>query len=112
MTEIDPRNIERDTAILDGARRLIRERGLGWLTRARLADYAGISATSVCNFGRSSLSTTSPDQSAGGYRERLLKALMARAVDERDVVLIGAGLTDGCLSADALPGDLRSMMGV
>lgn len=110
QTEIDPRNIERDAAILDGARRLIRERGLGQMTRARLADYAGVSPTSICNFGRSSLSTAplAPD----GYRARLLKALMEQAIADRDVVLIGAGLTDGCLRADDLTDELRVLIGV
>lgn len=108
--EIDPRNTERDAAILDGARRLIRECGLGQMTRTRLAGYAGVSPTSICNFGRSSLSTAplAPD----GYRARLLKALMAQAVADGDVVLVAAGLVDGCLSADELPGELRAMMGV
>ncbi len=110
MTEIDPRNTERDEAILDGARRLIRSLGLGQMTRARLAEFAGLSATSICNFGRSSLSTA--PLATEGYRARLLKALMAQAVTDRDVVLIGAGLTDGCLRADELPDDLRAMMGV
>lgn len=109
-TEIDPRNLERDAAIMDGARRLIRERGLSRMTRGLLADYSGCSPTSISNFGRVSVSTTEPP--AEGYRERLLKALMAQAVVERDVVLLGAGLTDGCLSADSLPGDLRAVMGV
>lgn len=110
QTDIDPRNTERDAAILDGAKRLIKERGLGQMTRARLADYAGVSPTSICNFGRSSLSTA--PLAADGYRARLLKALMAQAVTDRDVVLIGAGLTDGCLRADDLPSELRAVIGV
>lgn len=110
MVEIDPRNTERDAAILDGARRLIHERGLSWMTRSRLAEYAGISATSVCNFGRTSLSTSEPARD--GYRARVLRALMERAIKDRDVVLIGAGLTDGCLAAADLPDELRIMIGV
>lgn len=108
--DIDPRNLERDGAILDGARRLIRERGLSQMTRARLAEYAGLSPTSICNFGRSSVSTTSPP--ASGYRGRILSALMKQAVTDRDVVLVGAGLTDGCLQPTDLSDELRAMMGV
>lgn len=111
-TEIDPRNIERDTAILDGARRLIRAEGLDQLRRAKLAEYAGISPTSVNNFGRTSLSTTTADPAEGGYRSRILRVLMAQAVIDRDIVLIGAGLADGCLRADDLDGELRAIMGV
>lgn len=108
--EIDPRNAERDAAILDGARRLIHTEGLGRMTRARLADYAGVSATSICNFGRSSLSTASFP--SDGYRSRLLKALMADAVEQRDVKLVAAGLVDGCLLPADLTDELRVMMGV
>lgn len=111
-TEIDPRNHERDAAILDGARRLIRAEGLNQLRRARLALYAGISPTSVNNFGRTSLSSTTADPAEGGYRSRVLRVLMEQAVADRDIVLIGAGLADGCLRADDLDGELRAIMGV
>ena len=110
--DIDPRNIERDAAILDGARRLIRKEGLDQLRRAKLAKYAGISPTSVNNFGRTSLSSTTADPADGGYRSRVLKAIMEQAVAERDIVLISAGLVDGCLSADQLDGELRAVLGV
>lgn len=110
--DIDPRNIERDAAILDGARRLIRKEGLDQLRRAKLAQYAGISPTSVNNFGRTSLSSTTADPADGGYRSRILKVLMAEAVASRDIVLIGAGLVDGCLQPDMLDGELRAIMGV
>lgn len=112
QTEIDPRNHERDAAILDGARRLIRAEGLNQLRRATLALYAGISPTSVNNFGRTSLSSTTADPADGGYRSRVLRVLMAQAVTDRDIVLIGAGLADGCLRADDLDGELRAIMGV
>ena len=107
---IDPRNTERDAAILEGARRLIRERGLSRMTRETLAAYSGVSPTSVSNFGRTSVSTSPPPDN--GYRDRLLSALMAQAIADRDVVLIGAGLVDGCLSADDLSDELRLVMGV
>ena len=110
--DIDPRNHERDAAILDGARRLIRAEGLDQLRRQKLAQYAGISPTSVNNFGRTSLSSTTADPAEGGYRERLLRVLMAEAVEKRDIVLIGAGLADGCLKAETLDGELRAIMGV
>lgn len=110
MSDVDPLNLERDGAILDGARRLIRERGLGSLTRSLLAQYAGVAPASVSNFGRTRLSSTPPP--AEGYRERLLRALMAEAIAARDVVLIGAGLTDGCLQPDDLGDELRAVMGV
>lgn len=112
VVDIDPRNHERDAAILDGARRLIRKEGLDQLRRAKLAHYAGISPTSVNNFGRTSLSSTTADPADGGYRSRILKVLMKQAVTDRDIVLIGAGLVDGCLSADELDGELRAIMGV
>ena len=110
--DIDPRNHERDAAILDGARRLIRAEGLDQLRRQKLAQYAGISPTSVNNFGRTSLSSTTADPAEGGYRSRILKVLMAQAVADRDIVLIGAGLVDGCLQPDMLDGELRAMLGV
>lgn len=110
LDPIDPQNTERDAAILDGARRLIRERGLGQMTRTRLADYAGMSVGSISNFGRVSVSTTVAP--AEGYRYRILSALMVQAVEEGDVVMLGAGLTDGILQPDSLPGELRAMMGV
>jgi len=112
QTEIDPRNLERDAAILDGARRLIRKEGLDQLRRAKLAQYAGISPTSVNNFGRTSLSSTIGDPAEGGYRSRILKVLMAQAVVDRDIVLIGAGLIDGCLHPTDLDGELRAVLGV
>ena len=98
-------HLERDDKILAATRRLIEREGLTSLTRDKIANEAGLSAASVSNYGLTSI-TNSPPPSEG-YRTRILRGLMAQAVERSDVRMVRVGLVDGCLKADDLPAHLR-----
>lgn len=103
-------HLDRDDKILAAARRIIENQGLSALTRDKIANEAGLSAASVSNYGLTSI-TNSPPPSEG-YRARILRGLMAQAVERSDVRMVRVGLADGCLKVDALPNHLRKAAGV
>jgi AcrR family transcriptional regulator len=100
----------RDARILAAARRVIAATGMRGVSRAALAREANMASGTISNFGRTKYKAdTNPTE---GYRERVLAALMADAVDKADIGLIRAGVADGCLSTDVVPEGLRAAVGV
>lgn len=100
----------RDARILAAARKVIAAGGMRGLSRANLAAEANMAAGTISNFGRTAYkSDTNPTT---GYRERVLAALMADAIDRADIGLIRAGVADGCLKGDEVPEGLRAAVGV
>lgn len=108
--EIDERNAERDERTLEAACRIVETRGLSALTRDAIADEANLSAASVSNFGRTRISNGT--HAREGYRSRILRAMMNKAIEKADVRMLRIGLADGCLKPDALPMHLRAAAGV
>lgn len=104
--EIDRRNILRDAAIVDAAWRIVELNGINALTRSAIAQEADVSPASVSNFGRVRLTRGEHDRI--GYRERVLAAVMKRAVEKSDLRMMRIGLVDGCLSLDDVPAGLRA----
>jgi len=105
MTEIDERNELRDGRILAAAKRLIDTVGLSGMTRESLATASGNSPASVSNFGRHRISNGAHGRE--GYRERILAALMAEAIEQGDVRMLRVGLADGSLRPADIPDPLR-----
>lgn len=100
----------RDARILAAARKVIAADGMRGLSRASLAHEANMAAGTISNFGRTAYKAdTNPTT---GYRERVLAALMADAIDRADIGLIRAGVADGCLKGDEVPEGLRAAVGV
>jgi hypothetical protein len=108
--EIDERNAKRDDCILDTAYRIVETRGMSALTRETLAYEANLSPASVSNFGRYRISNG--EHSREGYRTRVLRAVMDRAIEQGDIRMLRIGLADGCLKADGVPVRLRASVGV
>lgn len=108
--EIDERNAMRDERALDAACRIVETRGLSALTRDAIADEANLSPASISNFGRTRISNGT--HAREGYRTRILRAMMNRAIEKGDVRMLRVGLADGCLKPDALPIHLRAAAGV
>lgn len=109
-TDLDKWAAMRDRRILDASRRLIGRGGLRSLTRKAIAEEAEISPATVNNFGRTS--TQRNYRPAEGYRERVLAALMADAIDKADIAMIRVGVADGCLRCEDVPEALRVLAGV
>lgn len=100
----------RDARILAAARRVINTDGMRGLKRIAIAAQANMAPGTISNFGRTAYkSDTNPTD---GYRERVLSALMADAIDKADIAMIRVGVSDGCLRADEVPDGLRAAVGV
>jgi hypothetical protein len=101
-----PGMIERDARILAATKRLIAKRGIAYLTRTQIADEAGLAASSVSNYGLASI--TNGDNPEEGYKTRILRGLLADAIDRKDTAMIRTVLAaDGKITADAVPAFLR-----
>lgn len=107
--EIDERNAVRDERALEAACRIVETRGLSALTRDAIADEANLSPASVSNFGRHRISNGT--HAREGYRTRILRAMMERAIEKSDIRMLRVGLADGCLKPDAIPVRLRAVAG-
>lgn len=107
--DVDERNERRDTRVLEAAERLIRARGISTLTREAIADVAGVSPTSVSNFGRTRITNGEP--CGEGYRSRILRAVMDVAIERADLSMLRIGIYDGCLRPENLPDNLRAVIG-
>lgn len=83
----------RNRAVLNAAVEIAQERGYASLTRDGVADRAGVAAGSVNN--------------AYGSMDALRDAVMAHAVDQRLVDIVGQGLAAGHPAARAAPDDLK-----
>lgn len=108
--EIDERNAVRDERALDAACRIVETRGLSALTREAIAAEANLSPASVSNFGRHRISNGK--HAREGYRTRILRAMMERAIEKSDIRMLRVGLADGYLKPDAIPVRLRAVAGV
>ena len=108
--EIDERNAQRDERVIEAATSIIGAHGLSGLTREALANEARLSPASVSNFGRTRI--TNGDHDSEGYRPRLLRALMNRAITTGDIRMLRIGLADGCLKDADVPTRLRSAAGL
>lgn len=108
--EIDERNAIRDDRVLNAAWAIVEARGVSGLTRDAIADEADLSPASVSNFGRTRISNGK--HAREGYRSRILRALMTRAIEKGDVRMIRVGLVDGCLKPHDVPTPLRAAAGV
>lgn len=83
----------RNRAVLQAAVELANERGFANITRDLVAERAGVAAGSVNN--------------AYGNMDGLRDAVMAHAVDERLVAIVGQGLAAGHPAARNAPDDLK-----
>ena len=108
--EIDERNAIRDDRVLAAAWAIVEARGVSGLTRDAIADEADLSPASVSNFGRTRISNGK--HAREGYRSRILRAMMEKAIASGDVRMIRVGLVDGCLRAADVPTPLRAAAGV
>jgi AcrR family transcriptional regulator len=106
--EIDHRNYLRDGRILAAAGRIIRARGLNALNRETIANEAGVSPTSVSNFGRTRITNGTHERLP--YRTRILAGLMSQAIDDGDLKMIRVGIAEGCLKAHDVPPALRDQL--
>lgn len=100
----------RDARILAGTRRVISDVGLQGLTRRAIAAAANVKPATVSNFGRTNYKQT--EKPVDGYRERILTALMADALEKADIAMIRVGIADGCLRSEEVPEALRAAAGV
>lgn len=105
MTEIDERNIERDTAILTAATELATLHGLAGFTRGQVADRARLSPAGVSNFGRSRI--TNGPQGTRGVLDRIRDAVVTRAVTDGDLTVLAVALAARHPIALAAPAALR-----
>lgn len=103
--------IERDVRILDATKRLIERRGVAYLSRALIADEAGLAASSVSNYGLASITNgANPEE---GYKTRILRGLLDDAIERRDVDLIRTVLrADSRIDPSPVPAYLRTAAGV
>lgn len=106
MTEIDPRNVVRDNAVLAAMLALSKRHGYANVTRGQVAEASGLSAASVSNFGRTQI--TNGDHPRGDpIMPRLREAAMRRAVETGDLELIAQGLASRHPVALSAPEQLR-----
>lgn len=103
--------IERDERILNATKRLIEQRGVAYLTRALIADEAGLAASSVSNYGLSSI--TNGENPEEGYKVRILRGMLDDAIERKDVALIRTVIAaDSRIKPDPIPVYLRTAAGV
>jgi AcrR family transcriptional regulator len=95
---IDERNKERDAKVLDAAYHLLRTKGLSAFTRDAVAEAAGVSPASVSNFGRTRI--TNGTHRDGKYRPRLMRAVMDRAWQTDDRLVLMMGVAEGIIRPD------------
>lgn len=109
-TEPDTWARVRDERILAATRRVISASGLQGLTRKAIADAANMKPATVSNFGRTNYKQNGTP--TNGYRERILAALMAEAIEKGDIAMIRVGVADGCLRGEEVPAGLRAAVGL
>lgn len=104
-SDVDPRNTERDEAILAAASQLALLHGLGGFTRGQVATLAGVSPAGVSNYGRSRI--TNGPQGTAGVLDRIRNDIMSNAVERADLALLAVGVAARHSVALSAPDELR-----